>query len=53
MIWVSLICLLAMGAGAIIAERKGRSMEAWSLLCIMFPISILLLLALPSKKSSR
>jgi hypothetical protein len=38
-------------AGAIIAENKGRNVRGWSLGCLLFPLSgILILLVLPPLK---
>ncbi len=37
--------------GAIVAERKGRSELGWFFGCLLFPIAILIVLALPSIRS--
>lgn len=44
-----IIFLLAGLVGAIVADGKGRSKIVWFLICFLFPLSILILLVLPSQ----
>lgn len=45
---VFFLTLLAGVAGALIADRKGRSWMFWGMVCAVFPFLIILILIIPS-----
>lgn len=48
-----LLVLLPGIAAAFIADRKGRNIPGWAFMCIIFPVAIIVLLILDSKKKKR
>lgn len=48
-----LLVLLPGIIAAFVADRKGRNIPGWAFLCVIFPVSLIVLLILDSKKVRR